>query len=308
MNRAQFNKSVVPGLFAFPVDSYKRKEEEAIWKKIVGGAARTSDRSYEDSAYFGGLGLPVIKPEGKEIAYDDFVQGPQKRWKHVTYGLGTRITEEMIEDSLYGTIPTQMAAQSKELGASFGELWEVLVHDIINSGTVTTSHTAGDGLAIFSASHTLLRGSTWSNLLSPAADLSATSLQTCIDQFTTTKDDSNKFQIIKPKYLFVHPNNAWKAYELLESGYDPESPNNSINSIRKWGLTPVISPYLTGRTAFTLFADPPHEDGGVIAFMRRKFNVKQDSDFETGDLKFKATARFSVECNKPNNLFFSAGA
>ena len=308
MNRSQFNKAVVPGLFAFAVDSYRRKEQESICKKLVGGKFRGSNRSYEDSAYFGGLGFPAAKPEGKEITYDDFVQGPQKRWSHITYGLGTRITEEMIEDSLYGDIPTSMQAQSTELGASFGELVEVLVHDMINNGTNTTSHTGGDGLALFSGSHTNLRGGTWSNLLSPAADLSATSLQTMIDNFTTTKDDSGKYQIIKPKFIFVHPNNAWKAYELLESGYDPESANNSINSIRKWGLTPIISPYLTGTTAFTLYANPPHADGGIIGFMRRKFGVKQDSDFETGDLKFKSTMRFSVECNKPNNLYHSAGA
>ena len=308
MNRSQFNKAVVPGLFSFAVDSYRRKESEATWKKIVGGKARTSDRAYEDTAYFGGLGFPVAKPEGAEVTYDDFVQGPQKRWVHVTYGLGTRITEEMIEDTLYGTIPTSMSSQSKELGAAFGETLELLVHDIINNGTSTTYHTAGDGLAIFSASHTTLRGGTWSNLLAPAADLSATSLQTTIDNFTTTKDDSGKYQIIKPKYIFVHPNNAWKAYELLESGYDPESGNNSINSIRKWGLQPIVSPYLTSRTAFTLMAEPAHSDGGVIAFMRRPFTVKQDSDFETGDLKFKATMRFSVECNKPSNLYHSAGA
>lgn len=308
MNRSQFNKAIVPGLFAFAVDSYRRKEEEATWKHLVGGSARESSRAYEDTAYFGGLGFPVLKPEGKEIAYDDFVQGPQKRWVHYTYGLGTRITEEMIEDTLYNDIPSTMEAQSKELGASFGELLELLVHDIINNGTNTTNHTAGDGLAVFSTAHTLLRGGTWSNRMSPDADLSVTSLQTCIDQFTTTKDDSGKFQIIKPKYIFVHPNNAWKAYELLESGYDPESPNNSINSIKKWNLQPIVSPYLTGKTAFTLFAEPAHSDSGIIAFMRRKFNVKQDSDFETGDLKFKSTMRFSVEVNKPNNLFYSNGA
>jgi len=308
MNRSQFNKAVVPGLFAFAVDSYRRKESESIGKKLCGGKYRSSNRAYEDAAYFGGLGFPLAKPEGKEISYDDFVQGPTKRWSHVTYGLGTRITEEMIEDTLYGQIPTTMSSQSAELGASFGELLELLTHDMINNGTNTTNHTAGDGLALFSGSHTNLRGGTWSNLLSPAADLSATSLQACIDNFTTTKDDSGKYQIIKPKLIFVHPNNAWKAYELLESGYDPESANNSINSIRKWGLQPVVSPYLTGTTAFTLYANPANADGGIIAFMRRKLKVAQDSDFETGDLKFKATMRFSIECNKPNNLYHSAGA
>lgn len=306
MNRAQFSKVVVPGLFSVAVDAFERKNKEAIWKKWV--SVRTSKRAYEESAYFGGLGLPAIKPEGKEVSYDDFVMGPTKRWNHVTYGLATRITEEMIEDSLYPDVPTEMSSQTREIGSSFTELFEILGHDIINNGTVTTNHTAGDGLAIFSASHTNLRGGTWSNLLSPAADLSATSLQTSIDNFITTKDDSGKYQIIKPRFILVHPNNAWKAYELLESGYDPESPNNSINSIKKWGLQPIVSPYLTDTDAFTLYAEPPHEDGGVIAFMRRKPTFAQDGDFDTGDFKFKGTARFSIEVNKPNNLYHVQGA
>ena len=308
MNRSQFNKAVVPGLFSFAVDSYRRKEEEATWKKICGGKARTSDRMFEDTAYFGGLGFPVVKPEGKEITYDDFVQGPTKRWVHVTYGLGTRITEEMIEDTLYGDIPTSMEGSSKEMGASFGELLEVIVHDIINNGTATTNHTGGDGLALFSASHTSLRGGTWSNILSPAADLSATSLQTAIDNFCTTKDDSGKFQIIKPKYIFIHPNNAWKADELLKSGYDPESPNNSINSIKNWGLQTIVSPYLTGRTAFTLWAEPTHSDAGVIAFMRRKVTFAQDGDFDTSNLKYKGYQRFSCGWSDFRGAYGNAGA
>lgn len=306
MNRTQFNKSVVPGLFSLAMDSYEKKAKEAIWKKYV--TVKGSKRAYEQSAYYGGIGMPVLKPEGEAITYDDMVQGPTKTWTHRTYGVGTRISEELIEDSLYPDVPTTMESQTREIGDAFAELWEVLVHDIFNNGTNTNNHTAGDTLAVFSASHTNLRLGTYSNLLSPASDLSATSLQTAIDQFTTTKDDSGKFQIIKPRYIIVHPNNAWKTYELLESGYDPESPNNSINSIRKWGLSPIVSPYYTDTDAFTLFAEPPHADGGIIVFMRRKPTFAQDGDFETGDFKFKGTARFSVEVNKPNNIFHSAGA
>ena len=104
MNRSQFNKMLVPGLFSFAVDAYERKAKESIWKQLC--TTRTSKRAYEESAYFGGLGLPVIKPEGKEVTYDDFVQGPTKTWTHRTYGLATRITEEAIDDSLYPDIPT----------------------------------------------------------------------------------------------------------------------------------------------------------------------------------------------------------
>ena len=77
---------------------------------------------------------------------------------------------------------------------------------------------------------------------------------------------------------------------------------------KKWDLNPMISPWYTDTDAFTLIAEPPHADGGIIAFMRRDVTFAQDGDFETGDFKFKGTARFSVEVNKANNLFHSAGA
>lgn len=306
MNRSQFNKAVVPGLFSLAVDSYKRKSSEAIWKRLC--TVKTSNRAYEESAYYGGLGMPIVKPEGTEVKYDDFVQGYTKRWTHTTYGLATRVTEELIEDSLYPDVPTQMEAQTREIGASFAELFEVLTLDIFNNGTATTYHTAGDALAVFSASHINLRGGTWSNLLSPAADLSATALQTALDNMSLIKDDSGKYQILKPQYLLIHPNNVWKAEELLESGYDPESPNNAINPLKKRNLQIISTPFFTDTDAFALIAEPPHSDAGLIAYMRRKPKFAQDGDFETGDFKFKGTCRFSIEVNKPVNLYLSQGA
>ena len=104
------------------------------------------------------------------------------------------------------------------------------------------------------------------------------------------------------------PANAWKAKELLNSAYDPESANNSVNTIKERNLQLVVSPFLTDTDAFTLIADPPHSNGGIIAYLRRKPTMAQDGDFQTGDALFKMTFRFSVEDNKPNNLFHSAGA
>lgn len=306
MNRSTFNKSVVPGLFSFMVDSYRPRNEEQIWKEFCN--MKTSKRAYEESAYYGALGIIPTKEEGKGIAYDDPVQGPTKRWTHKTYGLGVRITEEIIEDSLYPDIPTEMKEFTEELGSSARETLEILGHDIINNGTVSTNHTDGLGNAVFSTGKARLRGGTWDNLLSPASDLSATALQVALDTFENTRDDSGKIQIIKAKKIFVAPANAWKAKELLNSAYDPESANNSVNTIKERNLQLIVSPYLTDTDAFTLWAEPPSSNGGVIAYMRRKVTFAQDGDFETGDAKFKATFRFSIEVNKPNNFFYSAGA
>ena len=306
MNRATFNKVVVPGLFSFMSESYKPKSGEQLWKKLV--KVKSSKRAFEESGYWAGLGLVPVKPEGQNIDYDEMVQGPVKRWSHVTFGLGVRITEELIEDSLYDDLPTEMESISRELGASSNETLEVLTHDLINSGTGTGSHTDGLGNAIFSTGKVRLRGGTWGNLLSPAADLSATALQAALDDFENTRDDTGKIQIIRAKEIWVAPANAWKAKELLNSAYDPESANNSINALKERNLQLVVSPFLTDTDAFTLIADAPHSNGGAIAYMRRKVSFAQDGDFESGDAKFKTTFRFSTEVNKPNNWYHSAGA
>lgn len=310
MNRTQFNKAVVPGLFSFAVAGYRPRAEQEEWRQLIeaAGSVKNSKRAYEENAYYAGLGTVPGKGEGETIAYDEFLQGPTKRWTHRTFGLGVRITEEMIEDSLYPDIPTEMGAITGELGSSSRETMNSLVFDIINSGTGTTAHTSGDALAIFSGSHTLVRGGTWSNLISPAADLSATTLQTAIDNFENTKDDTGKYQQLRAEWILVNPSNAWKAKELLNSTYDPESANNSVNTLKERNLKLISTPYYTDTDAFTLISSPPNANSGIILFLRRKVTFARDGEFSTGDALFKVTFRFSVEVNKPSNLYHSAGA
>jgi len=296
MNRSQFNKSVVPGLFSFMTSSFQSRP--AFWSKVT--TVKSSRRAYEESAYYSGLGLLPEKPEGEKIVYDDFIQGPTKRWTHATYALGVRITEEMIEDALYPDIPTEMSDMTKELGHSAKETIEVLVHDIYNG----TSKTAGDGVAVFSASHTKLGGGTWSNLLNPAADLAVASLRTAITEMENTTDDRSKQQVVKPKYIMVAPDGEWTAREILNSAYDPESANNAINPLQSRNLQLIVNPYLTDDDAWFLIADK----NPFITFMRRKVKFAKDGDFETGDAKFKTSFRISTEVNYPLGVYKSAGA
>ncbi|HRZ15225.1 MAG TPA: Mu-like prophage major head subunit gpT family protein [Candidatus Omnitrophota bacterium] len=305
MNRATFNKAVVPGLFAFIIGAYKRKAAESDWRAIC--SVRPSKKAFEEAAYGAGLGLFAHKPEGTPITYDDMVQGPTKKWVHKTYALGAKITEELIDDSLYPDIPTDMRSLTQELGASGEETKAVLVWDMINNGTATTNHTCADGVALFSTAHTYITGGSWSNQLSPSADLSATALQTAIDNFETIKSEEGRYQVIRASKLIVAPQNAWKAKELLNSTFDPESANNSVNTIKERNLKLVVSPYITDTDSFILMSEPPNEVCGIIVFERKKMTYAQDGDFETGDAKFKGSFRFSVECCVPNNLYYSAG-
>lgn len=300
MNRATFSKSVVPGLFSFMNSALKRRP--TFYDKIT--MVKTSKKAYEEAAYYAGLGLMPEKPEGEQIAYDQFIQGPTKRWNHKTYGLGIRITEELIDDSLYPDVPSNMGDMSKELGNSAAETMEVLIHDLFNSGTVTTTHTAGDGLAIFSTAHKALNGSTWSNRSATDGTLSATTLKQGFIDFENTLSDRGIQQVQMPKTLVVPPSLEFTARELIHSQYDPESGNNAINSIQSRNLTLLVDPYLTSTTAWFLIGDT----NPLITFMRRSPKFAQDGDFETGDAKFKGTFRLSTETNKPIGVYMNKGA
>ena len=306
MNRSTFNKAVVPGLFAFMIQGYTPASGSDDWKKVV--STRTSKRAYEEAAYAGGLGIFPHKPEGEAITYDEILQGPTKKWVHKTYSLGIKITEELIEDSLYPDIPTEMRSLTEELGKAAKETKALLVWDVLNNITATTNHVGADGLALASGSHTYIAGGTWSNLLSPSADLSATALQTAIDNFEQIKDESGRYQLLKAKYIVVNPANSWKAKELLNSGFDPESANNAINTLKERNLQLIVSPYYTDTDAFTLVAEPANRMSGIIAFDRRKLAFAKDGDFETGDAKFKGSFRFSIECAHAGNIYHSTGA
>lgn len=300
MNRAQFSKSVVPGLFSFMNSALERRPK--FYDKIT--KVKMSKKAYEESAYFAGLGLFTEKPEGEQISYDDFIQGPTKRWSHKTYGLGIRFTEELVEDSLYPDVPSDFGDMSKELGNVSAETMEVLIHDVYNSGTATTTHTAGDGLAVFSTVHKSLNAATWSNRSSADSALSATSLKQGFLDFENTLSDRGIQQVQRPRTLLVPPQLEFTARELLNSQYTPEDNNNSINSIQSRNLTLVVDPYLTSTTAWYLIGD----ENPIITFMRRAPKFAQDGDFETGDAKFKGTFRLSVEVNKPIGIYRNTGA
>lgn len=296
MNRSTFNKVVAPGLFSMMLMKFQERPE--TWRQIVN--FKTSQRAYEESSYYTGFGYVPEKPEGQGIDYDEPIQGPTKRWTHKTYGLGFKATEEMIEDDLYDV----MNDMASGLGVAARETKEVAVADIFNNGFGTSTHTTGEGKAIFTTDHTRLGGGTWQNEFTSAVDLSASSLEQAVENFETTTDDRSMQQVLIPRTLLVAPQNEMKARELLYSAQDPESANNAINAIRSRNLNLVVWHYLTDADAWFLLGD----NHGVIYFERRGTTFARDNDFDTGDAKFKVTYRDSVEVNKPYGMYASPGA
>ncbi|HOK59037.1 MAG TPA: Mu-like prophage major head subunit gpT family protein [Methanothrix sp.] len=299
--RSRFNKLYVPGLFLVATDSYKRYSED--WREFI--LVQKTSRSYEEIATVSGLGLMAKKPEGTAIFYDARIQGPSKKFVVETWGLGVRITEEAIEDDLYGVMKQAM----KELGISAAETINCEAYNGFNLGA--SSKTSADGEYIFSSSHSKLDGSTYSNYYT-ATSLSLDALQDDILAFESLTDHTGKKinRTAGVRYILANPALEWKLTELLGSQMNPETGNNAVNALVK--ARPKIkfhcTPYITSTTA-RYYIGELDEARGMVWFNRKAPTFAREGDFDTGDVRFKVTARFAGAGSvDPMNIACNPGA
>ena len=291
--RSNFNKYVVPGLFAVAKEGFKRHDE--TWKNFY--ATRTSSKAYEESSYMSGFGHLAEKKEGTKVSYDARIQGPVKRWAHKSWALGVRITHEAIEDTLYGVMKSIM----KDLGVSAAATRHYEAIKLIMNGYATTYNTAGDGLALFSDSHVRLDGSTWSNTTT-AADPTTATVEAAVKNFENIVDHRGKRYDQKAKAIYCGPTHEFTMAQILESTNVAENANNGKNTLKtRRNLKLIVEPEITdGRWGVMGEKD---EDVGLIWFDREKPSVTRHGDPETGDTIYIIYGRWSNECNDPRFIY-----
>lgn len=262
----------------------------------------SSKRAYEEDLMIAGLGTMPQKSEGSPIIYQDPVQGTKKRYTHLTYGLGFRVTNEMYEDDLYGP----MNRMSKELAKAGRNVREVVSANVLNNAfdIAFTGFNAGESLC--STSHALLGGGTFGNRPSVDADVGLASLEAAIINFDQLVDERNMPVLIQPKWLIINPGDRMIAEELLNSEYRPYTATNEINAVRKFGISYMVSHYLTDADSWFLLADKGDHD--LNFFERQAVRFQNGDDFDTGDAKFKAFQRFSVGYGDWRGVYGSTGA
>lgn len=223
----------------------------------------------------------VYKGEGQPISYTDPTSGVEKTYTPVRFGLGYRITQEMIDHELYGIVDKL----EKSLLKSAVDHQEVTAANILNGAFATTnsdgySATGFDGLQLCSTAHTRLDGgATQRNRPSTDADISLSSLQSAIIDFENIKDDNGRPCKIRPKLIVVSPEDKFTARELLKSEYKPGVANNDINAIVEENLSFMVSHYKTDNDAWFLFGDT--HDVNFIWDVKPRQGMEEDFDSET---------------------------
>lgn len=284
---------LVPGLRTILFNKFKQYPEAF---KVVFNVLN-STKSKEEDLPISGLGPMVEKSEGLSIIYDTPVKGDKATYIHKTFGLGFRVTEELLDDDQYGIIKKMPAA----LARSAYQTREITAAAVLN---LAFSNTGPDGVSLCSASHPLAGGGLGSNTLETPADLDVTSLTAAINIAERAVDDKGLLLNIKMAKLIVPPELKWTARELLKSDSKPYEMTNEINPIKDEELAYFVYPWLTDPDAWFLQAKE-HE---LNFFWRKKLKDEAGNDFDTGDLKFKAIMRFSVGYSDWRGFFGTAGS
>ena len=301
MNTGSLAKALWPGVnswFGLAYDAHPDEYKEIF--EVV-----KSEKNFEEDVNMYGLGMAPVKDEAANIMYDEMSQTFLSRYTHVTYGLGYIVTREAIEDNLYMELAEK---RSKRLAYSMHQTKETVAANILNNGFDSAVKTGADGLELLSDAHLKSKGGTYRNELATAADLSEASLEQCIIDIMDHVDDAGLKIHIRPKKLIVPTALCFEAERLLKSTLQSDTAHNAINAIRSKGVLPegyAVNHYLTDADAFFITTDAPD---GLKLFERRPVGIESDTDFDSENMKFKATERFSVGWTDPRGIFGSPGA
>lgn len=196
----------------------------------------TDHAAYIEEIYKGSPLFPIIS-EVQTVP----TSVPQVTNKLTTFILdfaqGIEISKNLFDDNMHGVWSRTVSdlalkARVTQDQNSFG----------VFRGAFTTTLTA-DGAALVSATHTLINGSTYSNLIT--GGLTPTTLNNAIVALRQQVDQTGVILGNVPSILLV-PSPLFKhASEITESALIADSANNNLNVFRSaYGITIYTSPYL----------------------------------------------------------------
>lgn len=292
---------------AFPFSATLRDIDRVIFhewmeRSVIGRSifnVRSSSQYQEDTLTIGGVGIMTQKLEGQPIDYVTNNEGFRNTYTHLDYGSGMRVTRNMLRDDLYAS----MEKLAVELARSARATEETILANHFNNG-FDSSYTGADGVELFSTAHVREDGSTYANELSSAADLSQTSLEQALIDFSDFRDGGGKRVAIEPKCLLVPKELRFEADRLLRSTLQSEDNTNAINAVNGL-LDSQVWNYLTDTDGWFILADKA--DHELLLYDREEFWTDYEYDFDTKDYKITGLFAQSSGWSDPRGIFGSPG-
>lgn len=263
-----------------------------------------SSKAYEQDVQVTGFGLAPIKTQGAPVQYDSEIQGWISTYAHIAYALGYIVTFEEIQDNQYKEVATKRA---KANAFSINQTVENVGAFLYNNAFVGTFFVMPDGQPLISNAHVNATGGTFSNALTPAADLSEASLEDICIQIMNAEQDRGLKISVMPRSLHVPTQEWFNANRILKSILQSHTGNNAINVLKATNAFPEgikLNHYFTAPSAWFVRTNIPN---GMTFFWRNKPAFDQDNDFDTKNAKAATYMRFSVGATDPRGIYGSNG-
>jgi hypothetical protein len=296
ISRNQLVKELEPGLNALFGLEYKQYENQSA--EIY--TTESSDRAFEEEVMLSGFANALVKPEGSGVAFDQAQETFTARYTNETIALAFAITEEAIEDNLYDKLSSRY---TKALARSMANTKQVkAVYPLIQGLPTTDNYDSGDAVSLFSTAHPTLAG-VFSNTLTTQADLNETSLEQALIDIAAMTDERGLKIAAKGVKMIVPPANQFQAERLMKSQGRVGTADNDINAVKSMGMIPSgyrVNNYLTDSDAWYIITDVPN---GMKHFDRAPLTTKMEGDFDTGNVRYKARARYVFGVSDPRGIF-----
>ena len=296
ISRNQLVKELEPGLNALFGLEYKQYENQSA--EIY--TTESSDRAFEEEVMLSGFAQAKVKSEGSGVAFDNAQETFTARYTNETIALAFAITEEAIEDNLYDKLSSRY---TKALARSMANTKQVkAVYPLIQGLPTTDNYDSGDAVSLFSTAHPTLAG-VFSNTLATQADLNETSLEQALIDIAAMTDERGLKIAAKGVKMIVPPANQFTAERLMKSQGRVGTADNDINAVKSMGMIPQgyrVNNYLTDSDSFYIITDVPN---GMKHFDRAPLTTKMEGDFDTGNVRYKARARYVFGVSDPRGIF-----
>ena len=300
INTGSHPKALWPGVHAFWGQVYNAHPTEYV--DLFDNL--DSDKAYEEDVQITGFALAPAKAEGAPLSYDSEIQGPTQRYTHIAYALGYKVTFEELRDNLYEVVSRRrVQANAFSINQTIENIGAAIYNDAF-TGAVFLSP---DGQVLCSTAHVNTTGGTYSNALSPAADLAEASLEDMGIQIMGATNDRGLKISLMMQSLHVAPNEWYNANRILKSVLQSDTANNNINVLKATNAIPKgikLNHYFTSPRAWFIRTNAMN---GMQLFWRDRPMFDQDNDFDTKNAKASTYMRLSVGNTDPRGIYGSNG-
>ena len=283
----------------------RKRADKRTWDHEKVSTVGTTKRGTEKYPLYYGLPMPVPSGELKPVPYYDIGELGESTLTVAKYLLGTRFSNELIEDAWH--LPNLMADAGKAIGESFGQMYDKLRSFCYDQAFAATYQTMWDGYMLAYA-HPLKDGTTYTNYTT-ASPPDYDTLWSVLAAFTwTRKNHIGLLATGKPTALLCHPTYLQYWTKILENSVEPDTLERNDQFIKKnYGLELIPNPWQATAAYWFVVGDDWKEDN--IILWRKKMVVDepyQDKDFRA--VKIAAEMRLGQVVKDYLGIVCNAGA